>query len=68
MIIGAGVHEKVVKEAVEALKIYNIIDFLDDNFKLAIGSIEEYEKFSNDYQYAFVVIGNVEVRYKLIKN
>lgn len=66
LIIGAGGHGKVVKEAAEALKIYNRIDFLDDNSELAIGRVEEYEKFRNDYQYAFVAIGNAEIRNELV--
>ncbi|WP_461206127.1 PglD-related sugar-binding protein [Clostridium sp. DL1XJH146] len=66
LIIGAGGHGKVVKEAAEALKIYNRIDFLDDNSELAIGRVDEYEKFSNVYQYAFVAIGNAEIRNELV--
>ncbi len=67
LIIGAGSHGKVVKEAAEALKIYNRIDFLDDNSDLAIGRVDEYKKFSNDYQCAFIAIGNAEVRCELVQ-
>lgn len=66
LIIGAGGHGQVVKEAAEALKIYNKIDFLDDHSDLAIGRVDEYEKYSNDYQYAFVAIGNAEIRNELV--
>ena len=56
----------MVKEAAEALKIYNKIDFLDDNSELAIGRVDEYEKYIHDYQYAFVAIGNAEIRNGLV--
>lgn len=62
LIIGAGGHGRVVREAAEALKIYNKIDFLDDNSELAIGKFEEYEKVIDEYKYAFVALGNPELR------
>lgn len=67
LIIGAGGHGKVVKEAAEALGTYNRIDFLDDNSELAIGRVDEYEKYVHDYEYAFVAIGTAEVRYELVQ-
>lgn len=66
LIIGAGGHGKVAKEAAETLEIYNKIAFLDDNSELAIGRVDEYEKFVDDYQYAFIAIGNTEIRNELV--
>jgi UDP-3-O-[3-hydroxymyristoyl] glucosamine N-acyltransferase len=62
LIFGAGGHGRVVKEAAEALEIFSKIDFLDDNSELAIGKFEEYEKFVDKYRYAFVALGNPELR------
>ncbi len=67
LIIGAGGHGRVVKETAEALKIYNKIDFLDDNSELAIGIFEEYKKFVDKYKYAFVALGNPELRSMWLK-
>lgn len=67
LIIGAGGHGKVVKETAKALNLFCKIDFLDDKPGLAIGSIDEYEKYSNDYKYAFVALGNLNNRYQLVR-
>lgn len=64
LIIGAGGHGRVVKEAAISMgKIeYKDISFLDDNNYAAIGKLEEYKNFVRDFQYAFVAIGNPIIR------
>ena len=65
LIIGAGGHCKVVKEIAEAL-CYKNIAFLDDNSQEAIGKIADSKAFVNDYQEAFVGIGNNKFRGELL--
>lgn len=64
LIIGAGGHGKVVKETAESTGVFNKIDFLDDNSDIAIGMCKDYTKFTDEYKYAFVAIGNPEIRQK----
>ena len=65
LIIGAGGHGKVVKEIAEALG-YNNIAFLDDNSPEAIGKTFDSKAFLDDYQEAFVGIGNNKFRGELL--
>lgn len=65
LIIGAGGHGQVVKEIAEDLG-YTKIAFLDDNSPLAIGKIDDIEKLKDEYEEAFVGIGNNAFRGKLI--
>lgn len=66
LIIGAGGHGKVVAEVAEDIG-YEEIAFLDDNSSEAIGKISEPEKFTDQYNDAFVGIGNNQLRGELIK-
>lgn len=66
LIIGAGGHGQVVKEIAEDLG-YEKIAFLDDNSPIAIGKISDIDKFKEEYQDAFVGIGNNAFRDKLIE-
>lgn len=73
MILGAGSHGKVVAEAAELENKWNKISFIDDrddiksiyNFNI-VGKLDEYADLINEYQYAFVAIGNNEKRLELI--
>ena len=65
LILGAGGHGKVVKEIAEALG-YNKIAFLDDNSTEAIGKIADSKAFVNQFQEAFVGIGNNKFRGELL--
>lgn len=67
LIFGAGGYGQVVKELAERTGKFNRVDFLDDNSPIAIGKINEYEKFLKDYPYAIIAIGNPEIREKLFK-
>lgn len=67
LILGAGEHGKVVKETVEAIGLFDEVDFLDDNSQISIGICSDYKKFVSKYKYAFVAIGNPEVRDKWLK-
>ena len=65
LIIGAGGHGKVVKEIAESLG-YQDIAFLDDKSSEAIGKSADSQKFVEEYQYAFVSIGNNKFRGELL--
>jgi len=62
IILGAGGHGSVVKEAAEEMNVFNKIDFLDDNSENAIGKLNAISDFLKEYRYAFVAIGNNELR------
>lgn len=66
LIIGAGGHGQVVKEVAEALG-YDKIAFLDDNSAEAIGKIADSKSFVQEYQAAFVGIGNNKFRNELLQ-
>ena len=66
LIIGAGGHGRVVKEVAEALD-YDKIAFLDDNSAEAIGKIADSKSFVQEYQAAFVGIGNNKFRNELLQ-
>lgn len=62
LILGAGGHDQVVKEIARKTRKYEKIDFLDDNSRNAIGVFADYAIFLNKYKYAFVAIGNPDIR------
>lgn len=73
LIIGAGGHGKVVAEAAELENKYDKIAFLDDNNKLdsiynfpMMGKVINYKNLKDKYKYAFVAIGNNEVRIRIL--
>lgn len=74
LILGAGGHGKVVAEIASHMKQWDEISFLDDNLELkevngynVIGSINDYKSYKNEYEYAFVAIGNNKVRLSLLE-
>lgn len=66
LILGAGQHGMVVKEIAEATGKYDTIAFLDDNSPQAIGKLNEYEKFKDNYTDAVVAIGDAVLRINFI--
>lgn len=66
LIIGAGGHGRVVAEVASDCG-YDKIDYLDDNNPIAIGKIDELDKYVNQYKEAFVGIGNNTLREELIQ-
>ncbi|MBQ8404602.1 MAG: hypothetical protein IJX55_09320 [Clostridia bacterium] len=67
LILGAGQFGLMVKEIAEDMNCFDKIDFLDDNNEIAIGKLNNYEKFSREYRYAVVAIGNPEIRLSYIQ-
>ena len=67
LILGAGQYGMVAKEIAEAAGDYGQIDFLDDKNPIAVGKMNEYEKFQNDYDAAIAAIGNPEMRMELLE-
>jgi len=65
LIIGTGGHSQVVAETAEACG-YTKIDFIDDNSEIAIGKIADLEKLTDDYEEAFIGIGNNRFQDQLI--
>lgn len=57
----------LAKEVAEAMGCFDKIAFVDDNCKDAIGAFTDYEKFKAGFSYAFVAIGNSEMRLKWIR-
>ena len=66
LILGAGQYGKVAKELAEAVGGFEQIDFLDDENQVAVGKLDEYERFAGTYDAAIVAIGNAELRIELI--
>ena len=67
LILGAGQFGLMVKEIAESTREYKKIDFLDDSNSIAIGKLEEYHRFSSEYEYAVVAIGNSLIRKQYIE-
>ena len=70
LILGAGGQGHVVKESVEAAKIYETISFLDDDEAkkdITIGKLADCEKLREEYDCAFVAFGNRDQRVKWLK-
>lgn len=67
LILGAGQYGAVAKEIAESIGIYDAISFLDDNSPAAIGRINDYSKYLDEYDMAIVAIGNSVIRAELIE-
>ena len=78
LILGAGMFGTVVREIAESTNCFEKIAFLDDSFgtdgfkkyhheKTIIGKLDDYIAFMSEYDFAFVSIGNPEVRMKWTK-
>lgn len=68
LILGAGQYGRVLKEIAEATGQYSEIAFLDDTpTEGVIGSLNEYNIFSDCFTDAIVAIGNPEVRMRWIE-
>ena len=67
LILGAGQFGFMVKEIAESMNCFEKIDFLDDSNEIAIGKLNDYEKFVCEYRYAIVAIGNPEIRLSYIQ-
>jgi len=68
LIIGTGQYGIVAKEIAESMDCFDKIDFLDDNNnEIAIGKLEDYEKLTVSYRYAFVAFDDSYLRLKWIQ-
>lgn len=73
LIVGAGIYGFVAKEIAESLKIFEKIDFVDDNKTetpngiKTVGKVKDIETLAVEYGNAIVAIGNPEVRLRLIQ-
>lgn len=64
LILGAGMHGSDVCEIAKSLRIFNKINFLDNdpNKVRAIGKWEDVEHFIDEYPVALVAVGNEDTR------
>lgn len=62
LIIGAGGYGYVAKNVAESMSKYEKISFIDDNNPEAVGKFDDYIKFTNEYNCAFVALGNPKMR------
>ena len=64
LILGAGDHGHAVYETAKAKKIFDIINFLDDNTSKeeAVGTCTDYLRFLDEYPMAFPAFGDNELR------
>ena len=62
LILGACRHVQVINEIAHLSGQYNKISFLDDRSENAIGILNDYKKFVDEYEHAFVAMGNVQLR------
>lgn len=67
LILGAGEYGQVANEVAQSMGCFNKIAFLDDCSDIAIGRLDDYEEYASDFAYAFVAIGNAELRLKYIR-
>lgn len=67
LILGAGQYGMVAREIAESSGEYDSIAFLDDNSAIAIGKLNEFEKYRAEYCCAVAAIGNSELRLHLIE-
>ena len=65
LILGAGQYGLVAREIALSMRCFEKIDFLDDKSELAIGRLEDYEKYTAGYSCAITESGAV-VRLKSI--
>lgn len=72
LVLGAGGHGKVVREVALSLMntdgkpVYEVVDFLDDNFEGVIGKIADLDKYRDRYSDVICGIGNNTVRKQLL--
>ena len=62
LILGAEQYGHVVKETAEATGCFGSIAFLDDNNPAAIGKLLDYRRLRQEYDCAFVAMGNSRLR------
>lgn len=66
-ILGTGQYGMVAREIADSMGIFNRISFLDDKHPEALGKLEQYADFVNQYDSAAVALGNSEMRLEYIK-
>lgn len=62
LILGAGQYGNVVRETAEAIGCFSAIAFLDDKNPIAIGRLSDYRTYRNEFDCAFVAMGNPQLR------
>lgn len=67
LILGAGQYGYLARETAEAMGCFGTIAFLDDNNPAALGKLEAYQSFLQDYDCSFVAMGNPQLRMQWLK-
>ena len=57
----------VAKDIADSMKVFACISFLDDYNLIAVGKLNEYAQFINEYDSAVVAIGDAKKRLMLIE-
>ncbi|MBR5242760.1 MAG: hypothetical protein IKW13_00860 [Thermoguttaceae bacterium] len=57
LILGAGQFGRMTQEIAESVGMFSKIDFLDDVSELAVGKLNDCERFVNEYPSAVVAVG-----------
>lgn len=68
LILGAGQYGQVVRETAEAMGWFGKIAFLDDHNPAAVGKLADYLHLRQEFGFAFVAMGNPELRAKWLHN
>ena len=65
LIIGAGQYGQVAREVAESMGCFKKISFLDDKHLCAVGRIDQFGDYVEQYPNAIVAIGRAELRLSL---
>ena len=68
LILGAGQYGQVARETAEAMDIFEEIAFLDDNNPIAAGKLMDFRDFRQEYECAFVAMGNPRLRMQWLRD
>lgn len=66
LILGAGQYGFAAREVAQAIGIYGSIEFLDDRNDIAIGKLNDIDKF--EYDEVFIAIGTPDMRAQLLEH
>lgn len=62
LILGAGAQGHICHEIAQAMGVFDYIAFLDDRREGAIGTLNQYNEFKDEYSICFVAIGDPGIR------
>ena len=66
LILGAGQYGQLIKELAQQSGKYEKIEFLDDYNECAIGKLDDYLKYTENFSHAIVSFGDINLRKKWV--